>query len=125
VTRGAPPPRRDRGSATVELAIALPALALVLAVLLAVGVAVVSQVRLAEAARAGAREAALGSSDSAVAVAARTVAGPDATTAVVRANGLVQVTVAVQLPLAGLPWPGGGRISAVAHAKCEPERGCL
>jgi Flp pilus assembly protein TadG len=113
---------RDRGTVTVEVAIALPALTLLLATLLATGSIVVSQVRLAEAARAGAREAALGVTDEAIASVVGRVAGSSTNTTVSRSAGLVTVEVAIRVQV-----PGLGRthtLSASASAQCEPDRGC-
>jgi Flp pilus assembly protein TadG len=114
--------RRDGGAVTVEFAIALPAVTLLLGVLLALGVAVVTQVRCTEAARAGAREAALGSSEQAIAAVVRRVGGGGAHVSVVREGGTVTVTVTVEVHLGGLG--GERRISASAHASCEQSRGC-
>ncbi|WP_456847646.1 TadE/TadG family type IV pilus assembly protein, partial [Cellulomonas sp. P5_C6] len=52
--------RRDRGSVTAELAVGLPAVALLLVAVLTVGAAAVAQTRCTDGARAGARAAALG-----------------------------------------------------------------
>ncbi len=99
---------------TAELALSLSAVVLVLALLLAVAAAGLTQLRVADGARAGARQAALGSGD--VVGAATRVAGP-ASVGVERGE-LVCVTVSrpVRGPLGGLGW----RASARACAYAEP-----
>ncbi|MDR0945415.1 MAG: pilus assembly protein [Bifidobacteriaceae bacterium] len=116
-TRG----RGDRGSVTVELAIALPAVALLLVAVMALGALGVAQLRCQDGARAGARAAALGLDDAAIRAAGQRSAGPDAGVAVGRAGGIVTVTVSRGLALPGL---GSRRLAARAAAACEPERGC-
>ncbi|MDR1442145.1 MAG: pilus assembly protein [Bifidobacteriaceae bacterium] len=111
----------DRGAITVELALALPAVMVLLAVLLTAGAATVSKVSLAGAARAGARAAALGEDDSAVRAAAEAVGGSPLVVGVVRGGGLVRVTCGRQLAVP----PFGSRLANVeAVAMCEPARGC-
>lgn len=88
----------DRGAVTAELALALPALMLVVAVLLLTAGATSAQLRCADAARAGARVAALGQSDGEVAAVARQVAGRDVVVQVVRSPPWVEVTVTADLP---------------------------
>ena len=61
----------ERGSATAEVAILLPGVVLLLALVLAAGSGVVGQVRCVDAARTGARLAARGESAQAVTSAAR------------------------------------------------------
>ncbi|MDR1294027.1 MAG: hypothetical protein LBK59_03570 [Bifidobacteriaceae bacterium] len=115
---------RQRGTVTVEIAVALPALTVFIAVLLAVGVAVISQVRCAEGARAGAREAALGSPDADIARVVSAVAGERARIAVARTGGMVSVTVTMPIAWGDLAVPGRHEVAASAHAACEPDRGC-
>jgi Flp pilus assembly protein TadG len=122
VTR--PASSRERGTVTVEVAIALPALAVLLAALLGIGVAVTSHVRCAEAARAGARQAALGTSDSSVSDAVRRVGGSLAIASVTRGDGIVTVTVVMPVQIGGLFASMSTDIRASAHANCEPHRGC-
>src|SRR5690606_26784521 len=74
----------DRGAGTAALALALPAVVLVLAVLLVTVSATTARLRCADAARTGARVAALGQGDGAVTAAAQRVAGPGAHVDVVR-----------------------------------------
>ena len=111
--------RRERGSVTVELALALPAVALLLAAVLVLTSAAVGQLRCADAARAGARAAALGEPlDQVRAVAAR-VAGGAAAIVIDTHAGWVTVSVSravVAGPFAGAPL----RAHASASARVEP-----
>lgn len=89
---------RDSGTATAELAVALPAVVVVLAAVLAVGQAVLAQVRCVDAARAGARAAARGEAASEVSALARDGAG-DVSVIVERQGTLVSVSVSRRLAL--------------------------
>ncbi|MEZ0448176.1 TadE family type IV pilus minor pilin [Cellulomonas sp. ICMP 17802] len=112
-----PAGRRDRGSVTAELAAGLPAVVLLVAALLTVASAAISQTRCADGARAGARAAALGEPDGTVTVTARHVAGDRAAVAVSRAGGWV--TVDVSVPVGS--WQGSPlRAHASAVATVEP-----
>ena len=113
--------KTERGSVTVELALALPAVAALAALVLALGAAALNQVRCADAARAGAREAALGSDNAGVSAVARRLAGEDALVVVDREGDLVTVRVERQVRLPGRVLTA----SAAATAACEPDRGCL
>ena len=118
-SRRFPAARGDRGAVTAELAIALPAVVLVLAVLLVTGAAAATQLRCADAARAGARVAALGQGDAQVAEVARRVGGATLVVAVERADPWVEVVVSTSTAGA---WFTGGRlaVSASATAWVEP-----
>lgn len=103
--------RRGRGNAhgavTAEFAVALPAVLLLLALLLAGASAGVTQLRLEEAARAGARALARGEDPAAVQGIVRTLAGTSATASVGTEGEWLSVTVAdgVGGPLgATVPW---------------------
>ncbi len=109
---------RDRGAVTAELAVGMVAVALVLLAVLAVAGATVAQVRCTDAARAGARAAALGAADEEVGSVVRRSAGADAHVTVRRADGWVQVEVRASLPGAGLV-PALG-VSAAAAVPEEP-----
>lgn len=103
---------------TAELAVGLPAVVLVLAVLLVTAGTAATQLRCADAARAAARLAALGESDTAVAAVARRVAGDDVQVTVRRAVPWVEVTVGAVGPAA---WFAGGQpVRATATAWVEP-----
>lgn len=109
----------DTGAVTAELALALPAVVLVMAVLLVTAGAATVQLRCAEGARAGARVAALGQSDAEVVAVARRVAGPGAVVDVQREPPWVEVAVSADVPGS---WFTGGRleISASATGWIEP-----
>ena len=109
--------RGDRGSVTAELAVGLPAVALFLVALLTIASAAVAQTRCTDAARAGARAAALGEPDGTVTATARRVGGQEATVAVSRASGWVTVDVSDAVG----SWRGSPlRAHASAVARVEP-----
>ncbi|MDR1188171.1 MAG: pilus assembly protein [Bifidobacteriaceae bacterium] len=111
---------RDRGAITVELALTLPAVVALMAILLAAGSAAVNQIALTAAARAGARAAALGLADAEVEAAAEAVGGT-LTISVSRGDGLVTVKCGRQV---AIPPFGSRAVRAEAAAMCEPARGC-
>ena len=111
--------RRDRGSVTAELAVGLPAVVLLLVALLTVASSAIAQTRCTDAARAGARAAALGEPDSEVATTSLRLAGAEASIAVSRADGWV--TVEVSSPVGPGSWGGSPlRARATAVARVEP-----
>ncbi|MCW2904709.1 MAG: hypothetical protein JWO67_6974 [Streptosporangiaceae bacterium] len=114
-------PARDRGSATAEIAVALPALVLV-TVAAIWGVTVASaDVRCVDAVRLGARAAARGEPLPAVRTVVAQAAPEGATVGVDRSAGQtrVEVTVAVRAPiLSGLP-----ALTLRAHAVAATEPG--
>ena len=85
--------RNTSGAVTAEFAVALPAVLLLLAMLLAVSAAGITQLRLEEAARAGARALARGEAPSAVEGMVRKLAGATASSAVVADGEWLGVTV--------------------------------
>lgn len=87
-------PGNAHGAVTAEFAVALPAVLLLLALLLAGASAGVTQLRLEEAARAGARALARGEDPSAVQGIVRTLAGTSATASVAADGEWLSVTVA-------------------------------
>ena len=96
-----------RGAVTAEFAVALPAVLLLLALLLAGSAAGVTQLRLEEAARAGARALARGEDAAAVDMIVRQLAGASAASAVASDGGWLSVTVSGKVPGAVgslLPW---------------------
>lgn len=110
-----PSPERDpgdRGAVTAELAITLPAVVLVLAVVLATLVAGGLQLRAAEASRVAARVAALGAADGEVRAAARRVL-PGAVVVVLREPPWVEVSVRVS---GAASWVTGGPLAVEASA---------
>jgi Flp pilus assembly protein TadG len=103
---------------TAEFAVALPAVLLLLAMLLAGAAGGVTQLRLEEAARAGARALARGEDPAAVAGIARALAGASATASVTADGEWLSVTVADRVggPLgATVPWT----LTAKATARSE------
>ncbi|MGC5628221.1 TadE family type IV pilus minor pilin [Georgenia sp. Z1344] len=107
----------ERGMVTAELAVVLPAVALVLLLVLAAIATGAQHIRATDAAQAGARAAAAGESSEVVLAHARQLAPDDATITVRRDDGLVVVEV-----VAG--WPGplavtGGQVTASASAVPE------
>ncbi|MCU1547076.1 MAG: pilus assembly protein TadE [Arthrobacter sp.] len=103
---------------TAEFAVALPAVVLLLALLLAGSAAGVTQLRLEEAARAGARALARGEDAAAVNAIARRLAGESAGTAVASDGDWLSVTVSGRVPGAVgslMPWT----LSARAWARVE------
>jgi hypothetical protein len=126
VNRAGAPPRADararpwpagrsdpgRGAVTAEFAVALPAVMLLLALLLAGSAAGVTQLRLEEAARAGARALARGEDAGAVGVIVRQLAGDSAASAVASDGDWLTVTVSGRVPGAVgslLPWTFSAR----------------
>ncbi|GIG22147.1 hypothetical protein Cch01nite_28710 [Cellulomonas chitinilytica] len=110
-------PEGDRGSVTAELAVGLPAVALVLVMVLVVASAAVAQTRCADGARTGARAAALGEDDAAVAASARRVAGDGARVVVTRDDGWVTVDVEAAVGFGGRFGPMRVRADAVGRAE--------
>jgi len=111
--------RDERGAVTAELALALPAVVLVLAVLLVTVGAATTRLRCADAARAAARVAALGQADREIVEVAQRIAGPGSPVTIVREPPWVEVTVAASVPGG---WFSGGSVglSASATAWAEP-----
>ncbi|SDH53519.1 hypothetical protein SAMN04488693_101503 [Arthrobacter subterraneus] len=96
--------RGDRGTVTAEVAVAFPAVVALLGVVLAAAALGVSQLRIEEAARAGAREIMRGESSAAAAATARRIAGGDTQFAVHPEGGysIVTVTTSVDVPVLDL-----------------------
>lgn len=113
--------RDDRGAVTAELAVALPAVVLVLVALLVVVVAGITQIRVVDAARAGARAASAGEDAGLVgAVVART-AGPSAVSTLDEDGAWVTVTV--RSTVGGGWFSGPVSVSATASARLESAAG--
>lgn len=113
--------RDDHGAVTAELAVALPAVVLVLAALLVVVVAGVTQVRVVDAARAGARAASAGEDADQVREVVVRTAGPSATSTL--DSGGVWVTVTVRSSVVGGWFSGPFAVSATASARLESAAG--
>ncbi|WP_225755040.1 TadE family type IV pilus minor pilin [Actinotalea sp. Marseille-Q4924] len=110
---GPHPSDSERGAVTAELALALPAVVLVLAVVLATVAAGAAQLRCADAARAGARAAAIGEDHAEVRAVARRVAGDRAVVEVGQEAEWVTVVVSTTVPGA---WFTGGRLTVRGSA---------
>ncbi len=122
--------RSSDGSATVEFALVLPVLLLVCLALVQIGILVRDQLLLVQAARAGARQAALEADDASVRRAALGAApglqGSMMALTVERAGGLgdpVRVSVgytdALRVPLAGILLPSTVELRAQAVMRQE------
>ena len=108
----------ERGTVTAEFAVALPAVLLLLALLFAGSAAGITQLRLEEAARAGARALARGDGDAAVEDIVRRLAGNSASAAVATEGEWLSVTVTGRVggPVGSLiPWA----LTAKASARSE------
>lgn len=104
----------SRGAVTAEFAVTLPAVLLLLAMLLAGAAAGVTQLRLEEGARAGARALARGDDSAAVERIVRTLSGASASAAVATEGEWLSVTVTDRVggPLgASIPWTLTARAS--------------
>jgi len=104
---------REEGSVTAELAVALPAVVVVLLLILGLGAASMAQVRAVDAARTAARLAAIGDDDGALVAAAQRLAGDGARVGVVRDSPWVTVSVRVGVV-------AGFEVGASASAWVEP-----
>lgn len=92
------PEQRERGAVTVETAVVMPALVLLLAVMLAAAAAGMTLVRFEEAARASARAAARGETVAVAQERAREIAGEDSAVTVAVGTDRVNVTVSGPAP---------------------------
>ena len=117
-----PPGHPDTGAVTVETAVIMPGLVLLLAVLLAAAAAGMTTVRYEEAARASARAAARGETSEVVERTAREIAGDTAVVQVSAAGD--RVTVAVSGPAPGIlgKW-SDWRLQANGSAAVDSTRG--
>lgn len=109
----------ERGAVTAEFAVALPAVVLLLAFLLAGGAAGITQLRLEEAVRAGARASARGETTGSVEGIVKRLAG-DGVSATLTDDG-EWLTVTASSPVAGalgplVPWTLKASASARAEA---------
>lgn len=109
---------KNRGAVTAEFAVALPAVMMLLTMLLAGSAAGVTQLRLEEAARAGARALARGEDPAAIDVIVRKLAGGSASSVVDTGGEWLSVTVSVRMagPMGNVvPWT----LTAKAEARAE------
>lgn len=109
----------ERGMVTAEIAVALPAVVLVLVAVLTLVTASVAQMRAADAARAGARAIAIGDDDAGVERVVTRIGGDDAELEVERSGEWVRVTVAKPVVADWGP-VGRLRVSSEATAWAEP-----
>lgn len=110
----------ERGSVTAELAVALPAVVLLLITIIAMVAAFGTQIRVSDAARTGARLSALGYSPEVVHATMLELAGSGAeVSAVSSADGFVTVSVSRHLAL-GPASLGPFRLSGQASVWIEP-----
>ena len=120
---------KAQGAVTAEFAVALPAVVLLLAMLLAGSAAGITQLRLEDAARAGARALARGEDPEAVNGIVRKLAGPSASSAVLPGGEWMSVTVSDRAagPLGRMvPWTLTARAEARSEtASSAPSRGTL
>jgi Flp pilus assembly protein TadG len=114
---------RDGGTATAELAVAVPAVGILLGAVIAVGQATIAQVRVVDAARAGARAAARGDDVGAVRRVAGNAAGRSgAPASVTVATGGSTVRITVSRPVR-LLLPHGPTVQVTASAVAQREQG--
>ncbi|THJ68410.1 hypothetical protein E8P82_00365 [Arthrobacter echini] len=108
----------QRGAVTAEVAVVLPALVVLLALVLGTAHFGTAQLRIEEAARAGAREAMRGESAASVRGTAQRLAGSDASVEIAAGAGwtTVKVSVEVEGPMVGL---FGIELDASASGKKE------
>jgi len=110
--------RPEAGAVTAEFAVALPAVVLLLAFLLAGGAAGITQLRLEEAVRAGARASARGETAVSVQGTVQRLAGEGASFSLTDDGGWLTVTASS--PVGGalgslIPW----QLTAAASARAE------
>jgi secretion/DNA translocation related TadE-like protein len=115
---GCGPARAERGAVTAELAIAMPALVLLLATMLATVTVAMNQMRCIDAARAAARAAARNEPAASVVAIGRAVGPPDSQVTVTGSGGRVVVTVSAWVRLR-LPGGPGLRVESQAVAVRE------
>ena len=106
----------DRGSATVETALALPSMVLLAMALVGIITGVATQIRCVDAARLAARATARGEADGAVQAAVLHEL-PQAKLTITTAQGVVHASVTA--PLSGLPLLRSFTVSAEADAAVE------
>ncbi|GAB7191614.1 hypothetical protein NUM3379_23220 [Kineococcus sp. NUM-3379] len=126
-SRPARRPAGDAGGATAELAVALPAVVLVLAVVLGAGRVAVAQLQCTDAARAGARVAARGEAAGVVRAAAGALAPAGARITVSGGGAGVLVRVEADVEVAGtgarLTVRGQGTAAVETHPVPNPALG--
>lgn len=117
--RASPPTAECRGAVTAEFAVALPSVVLLLSLLLAGSAAGVTQLRVEEAARGGARAVARGAAAGEVGEIVRRLAGDTADSEVTHDGEWHRVTVSGRVPGAVgslIPWVLSASVWARAEA---------
>lgn len=109
----------ERGMVTAEIAVALPAVMLVLVAVLTLVAASVAQMRAVDAARAGARAIAIDQDDAGVERVVAQIGGDDADLSVDRDGEWVRVTVTIPV-VSGWDAPGPLRAKGTATTWAEP-----
>lgn len=94
--------RTEDGAVTAEVAVAFPAVVVLLAVVLTAAAVGLSQLRIEEAARAGAREVMRGEPAAVVGATVRRIAGEQANIAVSPGDASTTVTVTTTVDVPGL-----------------------
>ncbi|MCG2623528.1 TadE family protein [Arthrobacter sp. I2-34] len=110
--------RSDRGAATAEVAVVLPAVVALLGLLLAGATGAVTQLQLEKAAQAAVRQLGRGEPEGQAAATARRIAGEGAGLAAATSGGWVSVRVTAQVPGPWGPW-SGWTLAAEATAPAE------
>jgi hypothetical protein len=112
--------RSDRGAVTAETAVTIPSLILLVVIFVWIILVVTAQMRVVDAARAGARAAARGESIAESAAIAKQAAPPGAIADVTRSGTDIRVAVRVDLqPPGGIPLLPSISVDAVAYAAAE------
>ena len=112
--------RRDDGGVTAETAVTIPSLLVLVMIFVWIILVVTAQLRVVDAARAGARAAARGESVAASAAVAEDAAPPGAEATVGRTGDDVRVSVRVDVqPPGGIPVLPVITVDAVAYAAAE------
>jgi len=118
--RSRSPLRTDRGAVTAETAVAIPGLVVLVMIFVWIILVITAQMRVVDAARAGARAAARGESTAQSAVIAEQAAPPGAEADVTRTGSEVRVAVRVEVrPPGGIPLLPSISVDAVAYAAAE------
>jgi Flp pilus assembly protein TadG len=118
----------SRGAVTAEFAVILPAVVALLAMLLAGAAAGVTQLRIEEGARAGARALARGEDPATVERTVRTLAGGTASASIAAEGGWFSITVTDRVggPLgSSIPWTLTARASTRSETATALQDGAL
>jgi hypothetical protein len=112
--------RDDRGAVTAETAVTIPSLIVLVVIFVWIILVVTAQMRVVDAARAGARAAARGESVVASIAIAKQAAPPGATADITQTGTDLRVAVRVEVqPPGGIPLLPSISVDAVAYAAAE------